>query len=79
MFIPKESGWWKENMLVCCYVDDITYAVESKEIGDAFLMDMRKRFFIGEDEGKPIEWLLGMAIKQDISRGTVSMNMTFHD
>jgi len=65
-----------KKMLVCCYVDDITYAVESKEIGDAFLMDMRKRFFIGEDEGKPIEWLLGMAIKQDVSSGTVSMNMT---
>jgi hypothetical protein len=37
---------------------------------------MRKRFFISEDEGKPIEWLLGMAIKQDIVMGTVSMNMT---
>jgi hypothetical protein len=30
------------KMLVCCYVDDITYAVESNEIGDAFLDDMRK-------------------------------------
>jgi hypothetical protein len=23
-------------MLVCCYVDDITYVVDNKEIGDAF-------------------------------------------
>jgi hypothetical protein len=37
------------KMLVCCYVDDITCVVESKEIGDAFLVDMRERFFIGED------------------------------
>jgi hypothetical protein len=70
----KNLGGGKK-MLVCCYVDDITYAVENKEIGDAFLDDMRKRFFISEDEGKPIEWLLGMAIKQDVVKGTVSMNM----
>jgi hypothetical protein len=64
------------KMIVCCYVDDITYAVDNKEVGDTFLNEMRQRFFISEDEGKPIEWLLGMAIKQDVDAGTVSMNMS---
>jgi hypothetical protein len=36
---------------------------------------MRERFVIDETEGKPIEWLLGMAIHQDLDRGTLSMNM----
>lgn len=64
-----------KKMYVCCYVDDITYAVEDESDGQKFLQDMRSRFFIGEDEGNPIEWLLGMAIKQDIKAGTVSLNM----
>jgi hypothetical protein len=78
MYIFQKNLGGGKKMIVCCYVDDITYAVESKEIRDLFLHEMRQRFFIiGEDEDKPIEWLLGMAIKQDIeAAGTVSMNMS---
>jgi hypothetical protein len=48
MLIPKESGGGKK-MLVCCYVDILLpVLLKSKEIGDVFLVDMRKRFFIGE-------------------------------
>ena len=65
-----------KRILVCCYVDDITYAVEEAADGEAFLEEMRQRFFIGKDEGKPIEWLLGMSIKQDVVAGTVHMNMS---
>jgi hypothetical protein len=42
--------------------------LKRKEIGDLFRNEMRQRTFIGEDEGKPIEWLLGMAIKLDIPK-----------
>jgi hypothetical protein len=36
---------------------------------------LRERFVIDADEGQPIDWLLGMAITQDIAAGTVHMNM----
>lgn len=62
-------------ILVCTYIDDVTYAVSSKVHADAFLGEMRERFVIDEGEGKPIEWLLGMAVSQDLKAGTISMNM----
>lgn len=65
-----------EKILVCCYVDDITYAVSNPAYGEVFLKEMRDRFVIGKDEGNPIEWLLGIAIEQSIEKGTVSMNMS---
>jgi hypothetical protein len=36
---------------------------------------LRKRFTFDPGEGEPVEWLLGMAIKQDLAEGTISMNM----
>ena len=36
---------------------------------------LRERFVIGPGEGEPIEWLLGMAIQQDMEAGTVRMDM----
>ena len=33
-------------ILVCVYVDDITYATSSQEAADAFLSQMRERFEI---------------------------------
>jgi hypothetical protein len=65
-----------KKILVCCYVDDITFAVSDPSIGEEFLKEMRERFFIGKDEGKPIEWLLGMAIQQNVQKGTVSLHMS---
>jgi hypothetical protein len=65
-----------QRILVCCYVDDITYAVSDPAYGETFLKEMRDRFVIGKDEGNPVEWLLGMAIEQNIENGTVSLSMS---
>jgi hypothetical protein len=65
-----------EQILVCLYVDDVTYAVTSEAVGNAFLEDLKKAFVIGEGEGGPIKWLLGIAIKQDLTAGTVTMCMS---
>jgi hypothetical protein len=62
-------------ILVCCYVDDLTYSAPDFETAEIFLKMMRDRFVIDEGEGQPIEWLLGMAIDQDCQKGTVHMNM----
>ena len=62
-------------VLVCLYVDDITYAVSRDDLADNFLAELRERFVIDEGEGKPIEYLLGIAIHQNMSEGTVHMNM----
>ena len=62
-------------ILAVTYVDDCTFAV-SEDAGHEYFMSMlRSRFEIDESEGKPIEFLLGMAIDQNLKAGTVSMNM----
>jgi len=53
---------------VCTCIDDVTYGVSDPDIADAFLRDLRKRFVIDEGEGKPVEWLLGMAVTQDLRK-----------
>ena len=60
--------------MVALYVDDISFAATTDDLADEFLEDMRKRFTIGDEEGKDIEWLLAMRIKQDLKAGTVSLS-----
>jgi hypothetical protein len=62
-------------ILVVTYVDDCTFAVSNAEHHTYFMSMMRSRFVIDEGEGAPVEWLLGMAIDQDLEKGTVRMNM----
>ena len=62
-------------ILAATYVDDITFAVSNVETRDLFMVELRERFEIKEDEGKPIDWLLGMLIKQDLKAGTININM----
>ena len=57
------------------YIDDAKYAVSSQGAADSFLSELRERFVIDECEGKPIDWLLGMALSQDLAAGTVHMHM----
>jgi hypothetical protein len=62
-------------ILVCTYVDDITFGVSSQANADDFMALLRERFVIAEDEGQPISWLLGMKITQDVQAGTTRMTM----
>ena len=57
------------------YVDDLTYAVSDQGTADSFLADIRQRFEVAEDQGKPIDFLLGMAIEQNLEAGTIHINM----
>jgi len=57
------------------YVDDLTYAVSDQETADGFLKDVRERFIVDDNQGKPIDFLLGMDIEQDIELGTIHLNM----
>ena len=62
-------------ILAVTYVDDCTFAV-SEDAGHEYFMSMwRSRFEIDESKEKPIEFLLGMAIEQNLKAGTVGMNM----
>ena len=56
-------------ILVCVYVDDIVYAVPDDSCAADFLTMIRDRFVVEEGEGKPVEFLLGMA-------GTISVDMS---
>jgi hypothetical protein len=62
------------NIMVALYVDDISFAATTDDLADEFLDDMRKKITISEEEGKDIEWLLAMRIKQDLKAGTVSLS-----
>ena len=62
-------------VLVCLYVDDVTYAVSRSDMADRFLAELRERFVIEEGEGKPIEYLLGIAVHQDLAKGTIHLSM----
>ncbi len=58
------------------YVDDLVYAVPDDSCADEFLSMIRERFVVEESEGKPVEFLLGMAVHQDLGAGTTSVNMS---
>ena len=61
-------------ILVCTYVDDVTYGVSDEATADQFLTQLKERFVIEEGEGKPISWLLNMKVTQDLDAGTISLN-----
>ena len=62
-------------ILVATYVDDVTFSTTNPS-GHAYFMDMlRSRFEVPEGEGAEIEWLLGMAITQEIAAGFIRMDM----
>jgi hypothetical protein len=62
-------------ILAVLYVDDCTFAVSNMEHHPYFMSMLRSRFVVPEGEGASVEWLLGMAIDQDVEKGTVRMNM----
>ena len=61
-------------ILLCSYVDDLTFGVSDDATADALMVELRERFAIDEGEGAPIDFLLGMEITQDLKAGTVFMN-----
>ena len=62
-------------ILVAIYVDDLLYGVPEDQMADDFLAMIRQRFVVDEGEGKPMEFVLGMAVHQDLAAGTVSIDM----
>ena len=63
------------KMLAAVYVDDITLACSGDEARDAFMAEIRERFVVDEGEGAPIDYLLGMAISQNLDAGTIKISM----
>jgi hypothetical protein len=49
--------------------------VSDPALADIFLAELRERFVIDEGEGKPIDFLLGMSVTQDLAEGTIHLNM----
>jgi hypothetical protein len=63
-------------ILVCVYVDDLVYAVPDDSCAADFLTMIRERFVVEEGEGKPVKFLLGIAVHQDLAAGTISLDMS---
>jgi hypothetical protein len=57
-------------------VDDTVYAVPDDSCAADFLAMIRDRFVVEEGEGKPEDFLLGMAVHQDLLAGTISVDMS---
>jgi hypothetical protein len=62
-------------IFICTYVDDLITGVSDPSLMDQFLGEIRERFVIEEGEGKPVDYLLGIAVSQNITEGTIFMNM----
>jgi hypothetical protein len=62
-------------VIACLYVDDFLYGVVDSASADEFLAELRERFEISEGEGAPADFVLGMAIKQDLTKGFVHLSM----
>ena len=62
-------------IMVASYVDDLAFVVSDLVQHAYFVGLMRSRFEIDEGEGAAVEWLLGMAINQDMVEGFIRMDM----
>ena len=62
-------------IMACTYIDDVTYGASSPDLAQRFLSEMRERFVIEEGEGKQIDFLLGMAVTQNLAAGTIRLDM----
>ena len=51
------------------------YGVADSATADRFLADLRERFEIAEGEGAAADFVLGMAIKQNLAKGLVHLSM----
>lgn len=71
IFVRNDS---RGKIVVCTYVDDLTYACSNDELAAEFLREMRTRFSIKEGEGAPVSWLLSMAVSQSIEEGYVRIS-----
>jgi len=54
---------------------DILVAAPSDAAANSFCAELSERFVIDEGKGKPVDFLLGMSIVQDLKAGTVSLSM----
>jgi hypothetical protein len=62
-------------IIVCLYVDDALFGVADQASADSFLAELRERFEISQGEGEPADFVLGKAIKQDLSKGIIHLSM----
>ena len=62
-----------KRQIITSYVDDCTLACADDEARDEVMAEMRERFEIKEDEGQPINYLLGILIQQNTEEGTVTL------
>ena len=62
-------------VLICTYVDDLTIGVTDQAQIPGLMSELRERFEIDSSEGGPIEYLLGIAVDQNIEAGTVHLSM----
>ena len=63
-------------LFLAAYVDDIIIATASEELRTKVMDDLMKRFKI-KDQGD-LSWMLGMAIQQDLEKGTVRIHQELY-
>ena len=66
----------KEIIMVGTYVDDLTFSTTSDLAADFFYKLLRSRFTINERDTGDIHYMLGVRIRQDLAKGTITMDQT---
>ena len=59
---------------VATYVDDLTICCTDDEARDILMKELHQKFEVKDDEGAPIDYLLGIHIKQNLEAGTIQMS-----
>ena len=62
--------------MVGTYVDDLTFSTTSDLAADFFYKLLRSRFTINERDTGDIHYMLGVRIRQDLAKGTITMDQT---
>ena len=73
---PNYEGDEIDQLMVGCYVDDLTYTGSSPEILKWFSELLESRFVIRPGDRGKIEYMLGTRIRQDLKGGTLTMDQT---
>ena len=69
VYINEELGCF-----IGAYIDDLAICVKDPSMLSSIMSQLRERFTIKEGEGAPVDWLLGMRVRQNLDEGYISID-----
>ena len=69
VFLNEDLGCF-----IGAYIDDLVICLEDPKRMPFIMSQLRERFTIKEGEGAPVDWLLGMRVRQNLDEGYISID-----